>query len=39
MNFVRLDRFATQYDQVLIHPKDWEEVLLPAYGKAHLPRI
>lgn len=26
MNFARLDRFATQFDQVLIHPKDWEEV-------------
>ncbi|KAL3430066.1 nucleotide-diphospho-sugar transferase [Aspergillus tetrazonus] len=25
MNFVRLDRFATHFDRVLIHPKDWEE--------------
>jgi hypothetical protein len=26
MNFVRLDRFATHFDRVLIHPEDWNEV-------------
>jgi hypothetical protein len=26
MNFVRLDRFATHFDRVLIQPKGWEEV-------------
>ncbi|KAL3440134.1 nucleotide-diphospho-sugar transferase [Aspergillus insuetus] len=25
MNFVRLDRFATHFDRVLIHPEDWNE--------------
>ncbi|KAJ5334305.1 Glycosyl transferase family 8 [Penicillium brevicompactum] len=32
MNFARLDRFATQFDQVLIYPKDWEE---PGTSREH----
>ncbi|KAB8255431.1 nucleotide-diphospho-sugar transferase [Aspergillus pseudonomiae] len=26
MNFVRLDRFATHFDRVLIYPKNWDEL-------------
>ncbi|KAL2172351.1 hypothetical protein VTG60DRAFT_6190 [Thermothelomyces hinnuleus] len=25
MNFVRLDRYGTHFDRVLIHPRDWAE--------------